>query len=266
MAFHCCAPSQPTNCAFFRYDQIWDPKRAEAAGVLNFVQDTVKRSRREAAIAALHAKDYKTDKLQEMISEAKITDGSDWTKEEKEKYHSEMFRLRKSIVDVAKSTGCGNNSTYAYYLSKFKKSDDYRLLKTICEEERLHKFAASDQGLDACGICGDGGSLLICDGCEGEYHMTCLRPPLVNIPEGTWHCDSCVDSKFLESRDKVIEKFYVEIGDTSKKRKADAMVGARASPKPKSKDTCDIVLRPSEPILQAVKALASCITQALTPS
>jgi hypothetical protein len=215
---------------------------------------------------ALHIKDYKTEKVKDIIKTMKIYDGSDWSAEQKEKYHSEMFRLRKSIVDVARSMGCGNNVSYAYYLGKFKKSDDYRLLKSICEEERLEKLAASDQGLDACGICGDGGSLLICDGCEGEYHMTCLRPPLVNVPEGAWFCDSCVDSNFLEARDRLIQKFYVELGEDSKKRKADDMEGENINSHDRKSKGGDLVLRPAEPVLKAVKALASCISQALTPT
>lgn len=216
----------------------------------------------------LHEQKYEIENVKETVKKIKVYDGSDWTAEQKEFYHNEMFRLRKNIAAVAHSTGCGNNTSYAYYLGKFKKSNDYRLLKTICEEERLEKFAASDQGLDACGICGDGGSLLICDGCEGEYHMTCLRPPLVEVPEGAWFCDSCVDSNFLEARDKVIQRFYVEIDDASKKRKAGDMKGIDAcssSRKAKSKGG-DVVLQPSEPVLKAVKALAACITQALTPS
>jgi hypothetical protein len=47
------------------------------------------------------------------------------------------------------------NSCLKYYLSTFKKSDDYRLLKTVCAEERADKLVASEEhGLDACGVCG----------------------------------------------------------------------------------------------------------------
>lgn len=216
----------------------------------------------------LHEHKYQLAKARSALDEIKVKDGSDWTDEQKQVFHSEMFRLRKNLVDVARTTGVCNNVTYTYYLAKFKKSNDYRLLKSICEEERMEKFAASDQGLDACGICGDGGSLLICDGCEGEYHMTCLHPPLVEIPEGAWFCDTCVDSNFLEARDKVIHQFYVEIGDELKKRKVDEIDTDDSNPtirKTKSSGG-DIILRPSETVLNAVKALASCIAHALTPS
>jgi PHD-finger len=251
-----------------RCDLIWDPARAQAAGALDYIQESIRFNKREASLAALHEHNYQIATAQSALDKIKVKDGSDWTDEQKELFHSEMFRLRKNLVDVARATGVCNNVGYTYYLAKFKKSNDYRLLKSICEEERMDKFAASDQGLDACGICGDGGSLLICDGCEGEYHMTCLRPPLVEVPEGAWFCDTCIDSNFLEARDKVIHQFYVEIGDGHKKRKANEMEADESTPltrKTKS-NSSDIVLRSSDTVLNAVKALASCIAQALTPS
>ena len=33
--------------------------------------------------------------------------------------------------------------------------------------------------------------LLICDGCDCGYHMTCLQPPLSSIPGGEWLCPRC---------------------------------------------------------------------------
>ncbi|KAF1336813.1 Histone-lysine n-methyltransferase, partial [Globisporangium splendens] len=34
-------------------------------------------------------------------------------------------------------------------------------------------------------------TLLICDGCEGEFDASLLNPPLVTIPQGDWFCASC---------------------------------------------------------------------------
>ena len=178
-----------------------------------------------------------------------------------------MFRQRKNLVAVAKAAGLGIIESYTYYLSKFKTSDDYRLLKAVCEEERQERHAASDQGLDACGICGDGGNLLICDGCEGEYHMTCMRPPLAEVPEGSWFCDSCVDSKFLEATDSVIERFFVEVDDACRKRKADevALGGPLEDLEQTQRTSMEVMVRPSHRVMKAVKALALCIDEALTP-
>lgn len=38
---------------------------------------------------------------------------------------------------------------------------------------------------------GSGYDILLCDTCEAEFHMACLVPPLLEVPEGTWECPKC---------------------------------------------------------------------------
>ena len=45
-----------------------------------------------------------------------------------------------------------------------------------------------------CEICGQGGEedkILLCDNCDSEFHMFCLRPKLIEVPEGEWLCPLC---------------------------------------------------------------------------
>ena len=42
-----------------------------------------------------------------------------------------------------------------------------------------------------CKVCKDGGELLCCDCCPGTYHMKCLKPELIGLPEGEWVCPHC---------------------------------------------------------------------------
>ncbi|XP_037450311.1 methyl-CpG-binding domain-containing protein 9-like [Triticum dicoccoides] len=42
-----------------------------------------------------------------------------------------------------------------------------------------------------CGIDRDDHIVLLCDGCDAEYHTYCLSPPLTRIPRGNWFCPSC---------------------------------------------------------------------------
>jgi hypothetical protein len=44
---------------------------------------------------------------------------------------------------------------------------------------------------DRCGVCGDGGDLLICDGCDTSYHLHCVN--LSEVPEGDWFCPECIE-------------------------------------------------------------------------
>lgn len=33
--------------------------------------------------------------------------------------------------------------------------------------------------------------ILLCDGCDGEYHTFCVKPPLRKIPDDEWFCNEC---------------------------------------------------------------------------
>lgn len=42
-----------------------------------------------------------------------------------------------------------------------------------------------------CDVCGEGGDILLCDTCTCSWHLTCLDPPLDEVPEGFWSCPKC---------------------------------------------------------------------------
>lgn len=182
---------------------VWDPRKAHQKGVvLEEGKDLISRlthNIRESALFELAQLNYDVDTFQSSaINRLKPSDGSDWSQEQKKKFHSEVFRLRRDLRSVSKAMGVPLKTCHAYYLGTYKSTCEYRLLKTVCIGER--ESNATNVEEDACAICGDGGSLLICDGCEGEYHMTCMQPPLRVVPEGHWLCDECVDRRVLEAR------------------------------------------------------------------
>uniref|UniRef100_A0A4W3IA08 PHD-type domain-containing protein n=1 Tax=Callorhinchus milii TaxID=7868 RepID=A0A4W3IA08_CALMI len=48
---------------------------------------------------------------------------------------------------------------------------------------------------DECAVCRDGGELICCDGCPRAFHLSCLIPPLTEIPSGIWTCLSCTNGE-----------------------------------------------------------------------
>ncbi|XP_066911580.1 chromodomain-helicase-DNA-binding protein Mi-2 homolog isoform X1 [Clytia hemisphaerica] len=69
------------------------------------------------------------------------------------------------------------------------------------EEETFHG--------DYCKICKDGGELLCCDFCPGTYHMRCVKPQLISVPEGEWKCPMCKVDDLPEKVERILFwKFY----------------------------------------------------------
>lgn len=69
-----------------------------------------------------------------------------------------------------------------------------RRSEVLCSEESTSSVDAESEGSDSddeCMFCHDGGDLLLCDGCDRACHLTCLDPPLQEVPEGDWYCPEC---------------------------------------------------------------------------
>ena len=48
--------------------------------------------------------------------------------------------------------------------------------------------ASFGTGCLTCGLDDDHANLLLCEGCNDEYHTYCLDPPLKAVPTGDWFC------------------------------------------------------------------------------
>uniref|UniRef100_G3UKX0 [histone H3]-trimethyl-L-lysine(4) demethylase n=1 Tax=Loxodonta africana TaxID=9785 RepID=G3UKX0_LOXAF len=62
---------------------------------------------------------------------------------------------------------------------------------------RLRRNHSNAQFIESyiCRMCSRGDEddkLLLCDGCDDNYHIFCLLPPLPEIPKGVWRCPKCV--------------------------------------------------------------------------
>ncbi|CAI5718191.1 unnamed protein product [Peronospora effusa] len=70
--------------------------------------------------------------------------------------------------------------------------DSQREKKRKREAKRLKLLHPGvDQHREYCEVCLKGGKLLCCDGCERACHLNCVRPALLDVPEGEWLCSHC---------------------------------------------------------------------------
>ncbi|KAL7533674.1 hypothetical protein ACHAWF_004592 [Thalassiosira exigua] len=87
------------------FEQVWDPKEAEKSGKLDFVDTRVKFNRRENAYNMLHARGYCLPGFYQEICKSNPSDGSDWTKNDKDNFQSAVFEHHENMREVSKMIG-----------------------------------------------------------------------------------------------------------------------------------------------------------------
>ncbi|KAF2350689.1 Zinc finger RING-type [Trinorchestia longiramus] len=72
-------------------------------------------------------------------------------------------------------------------------------------EVQPHDIPHEDEDITCCEVCRRGdreAELLLCDGCDLGYHMSCLRPPLRSVPVQEWFCPACAPPPAAASSDE----------------------------------------------------------------
>lgn len=83
----------------------------------------------------------------------------------------------------------------------------------------LSSTATPDEELppgEVCEVCKsdeDEANILLCDDCDKGYHLSCLSPPLKQVPEDDWICDACLvghgdDYGFEEGDEHTLASFH----------------------------------------------------------
>ncbi len=76
-------------------------------------------------------------------------------------------------------------------------------------EKHVRLLLAREPWSDGCQYCRmDVGheNTLVCDGCDREYHLGCMNPPIRVVPEGDWYCTQCRTSIILGNHPPTIEE------------------------------------------------------------
>ncbi|MFS7990232.1 putative histone acetyltransferase chromatin regulator PHD family [Helianthus anomalus] len=74
------------------------------------------------------------------------------------------------------------------YMSNGVSLHDYAVSLKNAEDGR-GSLSSND---DVCKVCGEGGDLLLCDGCPRSFHKECAEE--TSIPRGKWYCKICQNS------------------------------------------------------------------------
>ena len=107
---------------------------------------------------------------------------------------SKRKSLPESIDDLSLAV---RHSTYLRQTST--NSRKRRKISTSSSED--NRSMETDHTSTVCYACTDSDSseiLLLCDACDDAYHLECLRPILLSVPDGDWFCPLCEHRRLVE--------------------------------------------------------------------
>ncbi|XP_062853895.1 nucleosome-remodeling factor subunit BPTF-like isoform X2 [Trichomycterus rosablanca] len=80
---------------------------------------------------------------------------------------------------------------------------DQFLATSMAREELMSEGVVTYD--DHCRVCHHLGDLLCCETCSAVYHLECVKPPLLEVPEEEWQCEVCVAHRVPGVGDSVTE-------------------------------------------------------------
>lgn len=104
-----------------------------------------------------------------------------------------------------------------------------------------------DEAVQTCVFCGcrkcfgkhDSANILVCDGCDEEWHLYCLTPPLLSVPTTSqWHCSKCKAKKEKGTRPRGRPPLHAKKKEEESAKQAAAyatVVDPNAPPKPRGR-------------------------------
>lgn len=78
--------------------------------------------------------------------------------------------------------------------------------------------------------------LLLCDGCDDAYHLECLRPILLSVPDGDWFCPLCEHRQLAECLMGKFQEFTINYQRMEIRRASKRSIRRKIRPKDYSSD------------------------------
>ena len=171
-----------------RYSMLWDPKLANEAerggeDISGFLRGKHELCQHELLMTTLHNNDYNVHAAQKALERMQrrknALPSSKLNEDEARQFRELIHESQKDFSSVAKSLKRTRSDCLVHYYNWKASNRRYQRMKKVW----------SDEG---CSVCGEVGLLIICDGCNSNFHIECVKPPLTEVPKGNWFCDTCL--------------------------------------------------------------------------
>ncbi|KAL3641725.1 hypothetical protein CASFOL_012540 [Castilleja foliolosa] len=110
---------------------------------------------------------------------------------------TKLHKVGSDITALAKGLSEKTTALHEQFLTQ--ESD----LHTKAEQTETHPLDEAH----TCRCCrqkADGKNGLVCDSCEGMYHISCIEPPVKEIPTRSWYCSDCAAKEIESSHENCV--------------------------------------------------------------
>ena len=111
---------------------------------------------------------------------------------------------RNKEYPLASSDGSKDNGCIKNRIAMLSHLTDQFLTTSAVRDDIINEGRQAPE--DHCRICHRLGDMVVCEQCSGIYHLSCLDPPLDDVPEDDWQCYVCQANQVSGVTDNVSEK------------------------------------------------------------
>ncbi|KAL0391770.1 UNVERIFIED_CONTAM: PHD finger protein EHD3 [Sesamum radiatum] len=110
-----------------------------------------------------------------------------------QKVGNDITALAKCLSDKTMTSFCEQVGNSAHSISEDGKPEFLTQQSDVHPKAELTEASALDEAhtCHRCKLKADGRNCLVCDSCEEMYHISCIEPPVKEIPSRSWYCAKC---------------------------------------------------------------------------